>query len=112
MTAVVDRIAAWQRTTEIRRRRPRVQAPRYRRMVAVLVGGWGLLCAAQLALSYRDAAQGMREATSVRRDLAAEGLAGGQAEVRLDQARRSFQDAHRRSASAVLAPVRALPVLG
>ena len=111
MTTVIDRLESWQRATESGHRRP-PETHRRRRFLAVLVGGWALFCAAQLALSYRDAQSGMQQAVSARQGLAAEGLDGSQAEARLDQARRSFQEAHRRAASPVLAPVRVLPVVG
>ncbi len=77
-----------------------------------MIGVWALLfCVAQLALAYGNARQGVREAASARRTIEAEGFDGSEAEVRMDQARRSFHLAHRRSSSSVLAPLRVVPVL-
>jgi hypothetical protein len=76
------------------------------------MGLWALFCAAQLALAYGDAGRGVREATAARRMVEAEGLDASDAGVRMDQARRSFQLAHRRSSSPALAPLRLVPVLG
>jgi hypothetical protein len=81
-------------------------------VAALLVGGWALFCAVQLALAYRDARVGIREAASARRTIASEGLDASHAEVRLDHARRAFHLAHRRSSSPALAPLWAVPVLG
>lgn len=44
--------------------------------------------------------------------MALEDFDGARAEVRLDQARRAFQAAHRRASSPVLAPLLAVPVMG
>ena len=86
---------------------------RRRRLVALVVlGGWVVFCGVQVALSYRDARAGMHEALSARRQVASEGFGADEAQVRLDNARRLFQEAHRRSTSPVLAPLRALPVVG
>ena len=88
-------------------------APRRRWLFAlVVVGGWVAFCGLQLALSYRDARGAMHEALSARRDMGSEGFGANQAQVRLDHARRLFHEAHRRSASPVLAPLRGLPVAG
>jgi len=54
----------------------------------------------------------VQEAVSARRTIETEGFDGSHAEVGMDQARRSFHAAHRRSSSPVLAPLRAVPVLG
>lgn len=95
--------------------RDRGTRPTFRRrwlFALVVLGGWVVFCGLQLALSYRDARAGMHEALSARRDMAAEGFGANRAQARLDHARRLFHEAHRRSASPVLAPLRALPVVG
>ncbi len=112
MTAVLDRLAAWQRTTETRRHRRPSQASGRRRLVAMLIGGWAVLCGAQLALSYRDARGAMDEVLDARRDLASEEFDASRVHARLDHARRSFHQAYRHSSSPVLAPLWAVPVLG
>ncbi|MDQ4069865.1 MAG: DUF4012 domain-containing protein [Actinomycetota bacterium] len=107
MTATVHQLASARRDHG---RFPRT--PRRRRLFAlVVVGGWVVFCSLQLALSYRDARGGMHETLSARRDMSSEGVAADRADVRLDRARRLFHEAHRRSASPVLAPLRALPVV-
>ena len=78
----------------------------------MLFGGWALFCAVQLLLSYGNAREGLHHAASARRSVASDGFDGSESEVRLDHARRSFQEAHRGSSSPLLAPLRAVPVLG
>lgn len=112
MTAVVERISAWQQRQPRRDRRPSPERSRRRRLAVLLVGGWTLFCGVQLGLAYRDARGGMEEAAAARRHMALEDFDGARAEVRLDQARRAFQAAHRRASSPVLVPLRAVPVMG
>ncbi len=111
MTAVLDRLSARRRGTQRRERRVPPRAGR-RRLLWLVLGVWALFCVAQLALAYGDARRGMREAVSARRAMESEGFEGIRADVRMDQARRSFHLAHRRSSSPVLAPLHVVPVLG
>lgn len=110
MTAVVDRLPAWQR--RIPRRHDGAPPGAGRRLWWLVLAAWALFAVAQLALAYGDARRGMRAADSVGRAIESEGFDGGQADVRLDQARHSFLLAHRRSSSPLLAPLRIVPVLG
>jgi hypothetical protein len=108
MTAMVHRLAS------DRRDHVPPSAPRRRGWLLALlvVAAWFLLCGLHLALSYRDARSGMNAALSARRAMASEGLGTDAAQARLDRARRSFHEAHRRSASPVMVPLRAVPVVG
>lgn len=111
MTAVLDRLSARRRGTP----RPDHRLPGRtgrRRLLWLVLGVWALYCAAQLALAYGDARRGTEAALSARASIGSDGFDGNQAEVRLEQARRSFDLAHRRSSSPVLAPLRVVPVLG
>lgn len=112
MAAVVDLLSARER------RRPRDARPvpskarLHRRLPLLLVAGWGLFCAGQLAMAYGDARHGLRTTVSARRELAAGGLHENQAQARLEGASRSFDRARRRSSSPALLPLRIVPVLG
>ena len=110
MTAVARRRVARYGGTSNREHGGR---PRIRRWAPwLLIGVWALFCVAQLVLAYGDARQGTRQAVSARRLIGPEAFDGTQAEVLMDQSRRSFELAHRRSSSPLLAPVRAMPVVG
>lgn len=112
MIAVGDRLSALQRRTVTRHRGARPSDRRRRRLPWLLLGAWAFFCAAQLSLAYGDAREGMRAAVSARQDLGSEGFDGQQAQTRLKQARGSFDRAHRHASSPMVAPLKALPVLG
>ena len=105
MAALADRLPAWRRG---RATRPR---PRHR-LAWVGIGAWACYCVAQLALAYGDARRGVQQGESARHAITTLDFDATGAGPRMDQARASFDRAHRRSSSLVLAPLRVVPVLG
>lgn len=81
-------------------------------MAAAVAGAVGLATAVQAGLAYRDATAGARAATIAPGQLTAAQLQDGGVEASLERARRLLASAHRRAGGVLLAPVRALPVIG
>lgn len=111
MTVVVDPRCEQRLATGPRHRR-KVPGIRRRWLPWAVMGVWALFCVAQLALAYSHVRRGVEEATSARRAVESEGFDGGRAQARMNQARRSFDRAHRHSSASVLMPLRVVPVLG
>jgi hypothetical protein len=100
-------------TWRARRREPGLHPrARRRRLVWLVFGVWLGCCLSQLALACREARRATRDAVAVRRSIDVPDFDASQAEVRMEQVRRSFDLAHRHSSSPLLTPLRVLPVLG
>jgi hypothetical protein len=112
MTPVVDLRSARERRSKNAASPMRSGARRRRRLPLLLIAGWTLFCAGQLALAYRDARRGLQATTSARHEMAAGSLDEKQAADRLEGASRAFDRARRRSSSPALLPLRVVPVLG